>query len=109
MQSSYLSNPLQTLRMVSELRVPIPQRNLLLLVKPFNPVVPLPTLSLSVLPLIVSDTDTSQRTRNDLGTDIDIVTTIEVRFVFLEVCPGCDDSSCAAKSDDETTAHGADR
>lgn len=95
--------------MVSELRVPIPQRNLLLLVKPFNPVVPLTTLSLSVLPLIISDTDTSQRTRNDLSTDIDIVTTVEVWLVFLEVRPSRDDSSCAAESNDEATAHSAYR
>ena len=93
--------------MVSEFRVPIPQRNLLLLVKPFNPVVPLTTLSLPILPLVIKDTDASQRTSNDLSTDIDIVTTIEVRLVFLEVRPGCDDSSCAAESDDEATAYGA--
>lgn len=82
--------------MISELWVPISQRNLLLFIQSDDSVIPLTPLSLRVLPLIISDPDTGERTRNDLRAYVDVMTTMEVRFVFLEIRPSRDDSTGAA-------------
>lgn len=92
--------------MVPKLRIPIPQSDLLLLIQPNNPIIPLPSLPLPILPLIISNTNTRQRTRNDLSTDIDIMPTIEIRLIFLKIRPSSDNSTSATESNDETTTDG---